>query len=115
MKQTRPRFDFRYIHHKGDIENTRKLENYVIRNEENTIISRQKQEIISINVRNCSYFIYLIYKQISKYESDEYDFVLNIFNDIHSHLMIINSLRYKTKYVKTLLEFLFVIKLNKSL
>ena len=42
VKQVRPRFDFRYIHHGGDTVNIHKLEKHVIRDKENTVTSRRK-------------------------------------------------------------------------
>jgi hypothetical protein len=39
MKQARPRFDFRYIHHGDDTLDTRRLEKHVERDEENRITS----------------------------------------------------------------------------
>ena len=115
LKQTYSRFEFRCIHHGDDTVDTCKLEKHVIRDEENNVVSRRKQEIIRINVRSCLYLVILLRKQVRKRESNIYDLVLNISNDIYSHLMIINLLRYYKKYVKTLSDYLFVIKLDKSL
>ena len=115
MKQTRPRFDFRCIHHGDNTLDTRHLEQYVERGEENRITSRYKQETTSTNVRSCSYMVYLAYKQVGKCGSDIYDLVLSISSDFHSHLMTVNPLRYKKEYVKMLLVFLSVLTLNRSL
>ncbi|KAF7511454.1 hypothetical protein GJ744_004643 [Endocarpon pusillum] len=45
VKQKRPRFEFRCIHHGGETANTRKLEDHVIRDEEGTIISRRCESV----------------------------------------------------------------------
>ena len=62
VKQVRPRFDFRWIHYEGETVNTRKFEEYIIRDKENVVTSRRKQKMTNINIRNCSYLIYLAYK-----------------------------------------------------
>jgi hypothetical protein len=41
MKQARPRFDFRCIHHGNDTLDTRRLEKHVKRDEDNRITSRR--------------------------------------------------------------------------
>ena len=115
VKTVRPRFEFRCIHREVDILNSRQLKEHVKRDEENRIINRRKQEVTNINVRNCLYCICLIYKQVDKRDSNVFDFVLSIRNNIHTHSMTINVLRYKREYVKTFLEYLFVLKLDKLL
>ena len=114
VKTVRPRFEFRCIHHEVDIQNDRQLKKYVKRDEEDRITNRRKQEIININVRNCLYYICLIYKQVNKRDSSVFDFVLSIRHNIYIYLMIINLLRYKKKYIKTFFKYLFTIELNKS-
>jgi hypothetical protein len=42
LKQARPRFDFRCIHYGDDTADTRKLEKYIERDEEDRITSRRK-------------------------------------------------------------------------
>lgn len=59
LKQARPRFEFRCIHHGNDTLSTRKLEEHVERDEEDHITTQRKQEATSINVRNCFYLICL--------------------------------------------------------
>lgn len=115
VKQVRPRFDFRCIHHGEDIANTCKLEKHIIKDEKNIVVSRRKQELININVHSCSYLVYLVYKQIGKRRSGKYDFILDISNDVHSHVMAMNPLRYRSEYIKILIGFLSAIELDKSL
>jgi hypothetical protein len=46
IKQTRPRFDFRCIYYKDDTLDTRRLEIYIKRDEENRITSVNKKRLI---------------------------------------------------------------------
>jgi hypothetical protein len=85
LKQARPWFDFRYIHHEDDTADTRKLEKHVERDEKDRITSRRKQEATNINARSCLYLVFLSYKQIGRRGSGKYSLVLGISNDTHSH------------------------------
>ena len=76
LKQARPRFEFRCIHYRDDTVDTRKLEKYVIRDEENNVVSRHKQEVTRINVHSCPYLVILLRKQVGKRGSGIYDLVL---------------------------------------
>ena len=82
MKQARPRFDFRCIHHGDETANTHKLEKHVERDKEDRITSRRKQESTNINARNCSYLVFLSYKQIRQRSSGKHGLVLGVSNDI---------------------------------
>ncbi|ERF71028.1 hypothetical protein EPUS_03308 [Endocarpon pusillum Z07020] len=115
MKQARPRFEFRCIHHGDNTLDTRHLEQHVERDEENRITSRRKQEATSINARSCPYMVYLAYKQVGKRGSGIYGLVLGISSDSHSHLMAANPLRYRKEHVKTLPAFLPALTLGRSL
>ena len=115
MKQARPRFDFRCIHHGNDTLNTRQLEKHVERDEENRIASQRQQEATSINARSCLYLIYLAFKQIGKRGSGEYSLILGISDDTLNHLMAANPLRYRKEHIKTLLSFQPAFELGKSL
>jgi hypothetical protein len=115
MKQKRPRFDFHCIHHGNDTQNSRQLEKYVERDEENGITSRRQREATNINARGCPYLVYLALKQIGKRGSGEYGLVLGISDDTHSHLMAANPFRYQKEHVKKLPSFQPALKLDKSL
>jgi hypothetical protein len=60
--EAKPRFRFRCIHHANDTMNTRQLERHVKRDEQGDMTTRRKQEAISINARDCSYLIELLFK-----------------------------------------------------
>ena len=115
LKQVRSRFEFHCIHYEDDTVDTYKLEKHVIRDKENNVVSRRKQETIRINVRSCPYLIILLRKQVGKRGSSIYDLILDISNDTYSHSMTINPLRYHKEHVKTLLDYLSTIELDKSL
>jgi hypothetical protein len=115
LKQALPRFDFRCIHHGDGTANTHKLEKHVERNEEDRITSRRKQESTNINARNCSYLVFLSYKQIGQRGTGKYGLVLGVSNDIHSHQMAVNPLRYKREHTMRLPSFLPALELGKSL
>lgn len=70
LKSARPRFEFRCIYHEDKTANTHQLEKHIKRDEKSTIISRRKQEYITINARSCSYLIILLRKQLERRESD---------------------------------------------
>ena len=115
LKSTRPRFEFRCIHHGDNTADTRKLEKHVERDEENVIISRRKQEATNINARSCPYLISLSWKQIGKRGSGQYGLILGIRHDTHSHPMAVNPLKYKKEHVKALPEYEPALEMGKSL
>jgi hypothetical protein len=115
MKSTRPRFEFRCIHHGDDTVNTRELERHIERDEEDNITSRRKQEATNINARSYPYLIMLVRKQVGQRGSGIYGLVLGIRSDTHSHAIAANPLRYKKEHVKTLPAFLPAMELGKSL
>jgi hypothetical protein len=43
LKQARPWFDFRYIHHEDDTADTRKLEKHVERDEKDRIVKKENR------------------------------------------------------------------------
>ena len=94
MKQVRPRFYFRCIHHGKETANTRNLEEHVDRNKEGKITTRRQRESTNINARDCPYFVYLSYKQIGQRGTREYGLVLGVKNNAHSHTMAVNPLIY---------------------
>ena len=59
MKQQRPRFQFKCIHHGSETANKRHLEEHVKRDTEGNVVSCRKQEWTSINQKDCKWEIYL--------------------------------------------------------
>jgi hypothetical protein len=115
MKAARQRFEFHCIHHGDDTRNSRQLERHVERDEEDNVTSRRKQKATSINARSCSYLIILSFKQIGRRGSGVYGLVLGIRNNIHTHAIAANPLRYKKEHTKSLPGFLPALKLGMSL
>ena len=114
LKQARPRFEFRCIHHAAHTRNTRQLESHVERDEEDNIITRRQQEYTNINARNCPYLVTLVRKQLIKRGSGIYGLVLSAVHDTHSHEMAVNPFRYK-QHVSSLPGYQPAIELGRSL
>jgi hypothetical protein len=95
MKQQRPRFQFKCIHHGVETANKRGLEEHVERDTDGNIVSRRKQEGTSVQQRGCKWEVYLALKILDKGNSAVKALMLGITNNTHSHPAAVNPLGYK--------------------
>jgi hypothetical protein len=63
LKSVKQRFEFRCIYYEDKLANTRQIEEYIDRCEEDSTASNRKQEYTTLNVRSCPYFVILSRKQ----------------------------------------------------
>ena len=102
------RRNYSCIHHKIDIKNYWKLNDHASKDES----MNRKQKLIKIKVKDCKWYCFINYQSLDR-DAENKTWVLRIWNQTHSHDVIVNSLFYNT-YKKHQLKQIKTIKLIKT-
>jgi len=102
------RRNYSCIHHKIDIKNYWKLNDHASKDES----MNRKQKLIKIKVKDCKWYCFINYQSLDR-DAENKTWVLRIWNQTHSHDVIVNSLFYNT-YKKHQLKQMKTIKLIKT-
>ncbi len=97
------RRNYSCIHHKADIKNYRKLDDHASKDDSMNC----KQKLIKIKVKDCKWCCFISYQSLDR-DAENKTWVLKIWDQTHSHDVVINSLFYETykkcqsKHAKTI-------------
>ena len=103
MKQKRPRFQYKCIHHGKETQNNRQLELHVERDTEGNLITRRKRDGTYTQQKDCPWEVYLSLRKAER-GSSRTALLLGITSAEHSHSMAPNPLRYR-QHLKALEEY----------
>jgi hypothetical protein len=94
MKQKKPRFQYKCVHHGKETLNVRQLEAHAERDEDRNIITRRKREGTYTQQKDCPWEIYLSLRKAER-GSSRTALLLGVTSSEHSHLIALNPLRYR--------------------